>query len=188
MGSPSPTLPSHSQPSSSSLNMFLVFLLSLSVASVASQCVLTPSTENVVSTQLVGNWTLDKDLTTRIWPSVMDRIPTDQELIQIFVDNPEVLDLLPNDDCLWFKDLPIYMAGLYSYNFPNGGRTVEDWETSPFILTVLDGNPHLVYWWKEMTDTESFNVMMARAEDESEDMLLMGGDFNNQPFTAWRRM
>merc|ERR1711890_228550 len=89
MGSPSPTLPSHSQPSSSSLNMFLVFLLSLSVASVASQCVLTPSTENVVSTQLVVNWTLDKDLTTRIWPSVMDRIPTDQELIQTFVDNPE---------------------------------------------------------------------------------------------------
>merc|ERR1711955_195029 len=149
------------------LNMISVFLLSLTTASVTSrECVLTPSKENVVSTQLIGNWTLDKDLTTRIWPSVMDRIPTDQDLIQIFEDVPEVLDLLSEEDCLWFKDLPIYLAGLYSYNFPNGGRIIEEWETSPFILTILEGNPHLVYWWKEMTDTESFNVMMARAEKE----------------------
>merc|ERR1712179_235126 len=170
--------------------MLSLILLSLTAATVSSQCVLTPDSENVVSSQLTGNWTLDKELTERIWPSVMDNIPTDKDLIQAFVNMPEVLDLLPEEDCLWFRDLPIYLAGLYSYNFPNGGRTPGpwDWETSPFVLTVLEGNPHIVYWWKEMTDTESFNVMMARAEESSQDLLLMGGDFNNQPFTAWTRM
>merc|ERR1712215_608557 len=171
------------------LNMISVFLLALATAStVVSQCVLTPNTENVVSTQIVGNWTLDKDLTTRIWPSVMDDIPADQDFFQIFDDIPEVLDLLPEEDCLWYKDFPIYLAGLYSYNIPNSEGTIEEWETSPFILTVWKGNPNIVYWRKEMAITDSQNVMMARAEDWSQDMLLMRGDLNNQPFSAWRRM
>ena len=32
------------------------------------------------------------------------------------------------------------------------------------------------------------NVMMARAENRMEDMLFIGGDFNNQGFTAWKRI
>merc|ERR1712126_500683 len=122
------------------LNMISVFLLSLITASVTSrECVLTPSKENVVSTQLIGNWTLDKDLTTRIWPSVIDRIPTDQDLIQIFDDVPEVLDILPEEDCSWFKDLPIYIAGMYSYNFPNDGRIVAEWRRVPSYSQSLKG-------------------------------------------------
>lgn len=38
-----------------------------------------------------------------------------------------------------------------------------------------------------MGDVESFNVMMAIAEDKENDVVFIGGDFNNQPFTAFGR-
>ena len=41
---------------------------------------------------------------------------------------------------------------------------------------------------KHCSVAESFNVMMARAEDKMEDMFFTGGDFNNQGFLAWRRI
>ena len=41
---------------------------------------------------------------------------------------------------------------------------------------------------KHCAVAESFNVMMARAEDKMEDMFFTGGDFNNQGFLAWRRI
>ena len=56
------------------------------------------------------------------------------------------------------------------------------------MLTNFDGNPHIVYYMIEYDDGESMNVMMARAEDKMEDMFFMGGDFNNQGFTAWKRI
>ena len=45
-----------------------------------------------------------------------------------------------------------------------------------------------MYYLLEYDDGESFNVMMARAENKIEDMLFIGGDFNNQGFTAWKRI
>ena len=41
---------------------------------------------------------------------------------------------------------------------------------------------------KHCSVAESFNVMMARAEDKMEDMFFTGGDFKNQGFLAWRRI
>jgi len=35
---------------------------------------------------------------------------------------------------------------------------------------------------------ESFNVMMVVAEETKNDLLFIGGDFNNQPFRAYRRV
>lgn len=34
---------------------------------------------------------------------------------------------------------------------------------------------------------ESFNVMLAVAKDKQDDLLFVGGDFNNQPFSAFER-
>jgi hypothetical protein len=35
---------------------------------------------------------------------------------------------------------------------------------------------------------ESFNVMIARAKEPANDLLFIGGDFNNQPFSAFKRV
>ena len=58
----------------------------------------------------------------------------------------------------------------------------------PFVLTNRFGNPQIVYFFLEDDDGENMNVMMARAEYKMEDMLFIGGDENNQGFTAWKRI
>lgn len=65
-------------------------------------------------------------------------------------------------------------------------------ETHPFALVELSGNPHIIFWREKdgdmFGDVESFNVMMARAEEEANDLFFWGGDFNNQPFVAFKRI
>jgi hypothetical protein len=60
-----------------------------------------------------------------------------------------------------------------------------------FILIEMKGNPHVVYFRERdgdpLGDAESFNVMLAVAKDKPSDLLFIGGDFNNQPFTAYER-
>jgi hypothetical protein len=47
-------------------------------------------------------------------------------------------------------------------------------------LRERNGDPH--------GDGESFNVMLARGKEEQQDLLFVGGDSNNQPFSAYRRV
>ena len=58
------------------------------------------------------------------------------------------------------------------------------------MLSEADGIPFIGYYYfdYDYQDGESMNVMMARAEDKMEDMFFMGGDANNQGFTAWKRI
>jgi hypothetical protein len=62
----------------------------------------------------------------------------------------------------------------------------------PFILLNLSGNM-TVLWFRErggdpMGDGESFFVQLAPASEPEQDILLIGGDFNNQPFSALSRV
>jgi len=95
--------------------------------------------------------------------------------------------MIPEKYCKFFHNAatesPIYMAGFFSY-----GENEEPWTTYPMVLTTLHGNPKIAFWRDNWTDTESFNIMLARSSDESQDMLFVGGDFNNQPFSAWNRL
>ena len=60
-----------------------------------------------------------------------------------------------------------------------------------FILITHRGNATVVYFRERdgdpMGDGESFIVMLAPAKDRAKDLLLTGGDFNNQPFSAFER-
>jgi len=95
--------------------------------------------------------------------------------------------MIPEKDCKFFHNAaterPIYMAGYFSDR-----ENEEPWTTYPMVLTTLHGNPKIAFWRDNWTDTESFNIMLARSSDESQDMLFVGGDFNNQPFSAWKRL
>ncbi len=52
----------------------------------------------------------------------------------------------------------------------------------------MEGNPHIFYFRERggdpYGDSESYNVMLAPAKDRENDLLSVGGDFNNQPFVA----
>lgn len=136
--------------------------------------------ENVVASRLEGTWWTDKDLWTRLFggpvsiPGWSYRFETDES----------VAARLPDKYADFFKDKPIYLAGRIS-----GGHLSA---ACPFVLTVLHGNPHIVYFRERegdpLGDAESFNVMLARGDKPENDILFIGGDFNNQPFTAYRRV
>ena len=62
----------------------------------------------------------------------------------------------------------------------------------PFILTEFNGNPHLV-WFRDrnneaLEDAESFNLFIAKGETKKDDILFIGGDFNNQAFHSYKRI
>ena len=57
-----------------------------------------------------------------------------------------------------------------------------------FILTAVDGNPHVFFYDQEENVYESFNVMLARAENSQDDILFTGDDHNTEGFLAWKRL
>ena len=62
----------------------------------------------------------------------------------------------------------------------------------PYVFSILNGNPTIIYWksvyWMQELDLDIFNVMIAKVEDEEDDILCIGGHVNNnQPFSAWNR-
>lgn len=78
--------------------------------------------------------------------------------------------------------MQIYLAGFVNL----------DGKDCPFVLTHTRGNPHVVFWLEREGDPfgngESFNVMLAVAQKKQNDLLFVGGDFNNQAFSAFERI
>ena len=56
-----------------------------------------------------------------------------------------------------------------------------------FILTVIEGNPHVIRYSAQWNVLDSFNVMLARAENPQDDILFTGDDHNTEGFLAWKR-
>ena len=138
-----------------------------------------PDPENVVASRLAGTWQTDANLWERLAGGPV-HIPL---WSYRFEADESVAAKLPARYADFLKDKPIYLAGRIS-----GGHLSA---ACPFVLTVLHGNPHVLYFREKdgdpMGDAESFNVMLARGAKPENDILFIGGDFNNQTFTAYRR-
>jgi hypothetical protein len=129
--------------------------------------------ENVVASRLSGKWTIEHQLTRKL---------TGKEPAQLeieFINDEPILAVIPFPELI--RNTEIYLAGVMNM----GGTSY------PFVLITYHGNPHIVFFRGSeehpMGDVESFIVMMAIAEDEQDDLLFIGGDFNNQPFSAFTR-
>ena len=103
-------------------------------------------------------------------------------------------------------DLQKFMAGEMTMTMNGKGKTDRLMErniqpkklvlldtTFPFFLTNFSGNPHIFFFEERndgSLDGESFNLVIARAkQDKMQDMLFIGGDFNeNHGFSAWNRI
>lgn len=143
--------------------------------------------ENVVASRLVGTWVTDVPLSERLGVPGVASGWTER---LTFTSEPAYVAAVPEKYQEFLKRGPIYLAGrLTRLRSHPAARTVPT--VHPFLLTVLHGNPHVVYFRQRdgdpMGDSESFNVMLARGEKPEGDLLFIGGDFNNQPFTAYRR-
>jgi hypothetical protein len=130
--------------------------------------------ENVVASKLEGQWERDAELTKRLGGTAAAKFS--------FTSDARVAAKIPAKYQSFFTGKQVYMAGVLTF------RDKE----YPFILIEHKGNPHVVYFRERdgdpLGDAESFNVMLAVGKDKRDDLLFMGGDFNNQPFTAYRRV
>jgi len=163
------------------LLVFLIVLLVVSSAMVASSFKVKANKENVVAGRLEGRWPPQIPLTKRLLGERYQPGPATSSSYISFSAEPSVVQKIPAKYEKFLKDKTIYMAGIMT-------RWGKDY---PFILIELFGNPHIVYFRERqgdpMGDAESFNVMLAPAKGRANDLLFIGGDFNNQPFAAYER-
>ena len=135
-----------------------------------------PDKDNVVGSRLAGTWRLHADLTTRL------RGKASRAAVVTFqVSSASSIMLRPAYEKFLAKKT-VFVSGTMT----KGGKDY------PFILSEYKGNPHVFYFREKdgdpMGDGESFNVMLAVARDTKNDLLFIGGDFNNQPFAAYERV
>jgi hypothetical protein len=140
--------------------------------------------ENVVAASLEGKWRPDVELTKRLTGRAGPENPPGEyiefETVE-FASDDSVAAKVPVGYDKFLKDKTVYMSGTMTLR---GAKF-------PFILISRNGNPHVVYFRprdnEPMGDAESFNLCLAPAKDRKNDLLFIGGDFNNQPFSAFER-
>jgi hypothetical protein len=143
-----------------------------------------PDKENVVASRLEGTWRPHAALTERL---------TGQHVVAggespygelAFKNDPSLAEQLPEKyvKALAERNARIYMAGTMLFR----GKEL------PFYLINVSGNPHVLFFLEQDGDRfgngESFNVALAPAEERRNDLLFVGGDFNNEPFKAFERV
>lgn len=143
-----------------------------------------PDKENVVASKLEGDWRLEPALTKHLAKSTEGS--EGGEAISFKSDSSVAAKIPPAKYEKFLANKRVYMAGIVT--FKKGGKPREN----VFILIEHKGNPHVV-WFRErggdpLGNAESFNVMLAVAVESENDLLFIGGDFNNQPFSAYQRV
>ena len=152
---------------------FLFPILTPLAVRLAAELQVRSDKENVVASRLVGNWEPDAELTKRLGGNAPGTVAFKSDL--------NVATKVPDKYEKFLKDKQIFLAGTMTLR----GKD------QPFVLIEMKGNPYVV-WFREQGgdpfgDAESFNVMMAAAKETANDLLFIGGDFNNQPFAAYKR-
>jgi hypothetical protein len=151
-----------------------VAVLACSLVALAGVTV-TPEKENVVAGRLIGKWKTHASLSERLRGNAVR-----EETVE-FSEDAAVATKVPEKYSEFLKAKQVYLAGIMTRNQ----------KTYPFILTEYNGNPYLFYFREKngnpMGDGESFTLVIAPAKEKKQDILFIGGDFNNQPFSAFER-
>jgi len=137
--------------------------------------------ENVVASRLEGEWQLHLPLTERLLGKRYGRAVKSTAPYISFESEESIVQEIPAKYEDFLKDKTIYMAGIMT-------RRPKEY---PFILIELFGNPRIVYFreasGEPLGDAESFNLMLAPATHEANDLLFIGGDQSHEPFLAYER-
>lgn len=154
--------------------LLFVVLTLVSPLGVSAEIKVEADKDNVVASKIEGTWGPDEALTRRVEGASLGAVT--------FKSDAEVAKMIPGKYDEFLKGRRIYLAG----------RMTLRKQEYPFILIEHKGNPHVVYFRQRgddpMGDVESFNVMLVVAKDTAKDLLFIGGDFNNQPFSAYQRV
>ena len=140
---------------------------------------LEPDANNLAQDRLAGTWVAD--------PVVGARLGTGGEGASItFEQDPTILASIPARHGEMLSECVLYEAGLLTLH--------EEDEldfAGPYLLTNHCGNPHVIVFRERdgepLADAESFNILLAPGKEPHQDLLLVGGDFDNEPMRAFRR-
>ena len=134
---------------------------------------------NVLSGRLAGEWVPDQD-----WNSDLG---SKREGSFVFEADPEVARELPEMYREMLKQSPIYESGVV--RFKRAG-SVES--RQPYLLLAMAGNQYLVTFrnrdGQRFADAEAGLVQIVIGKEAHQDRLILGGDFANEPFSAWTRV
>lgn len=138
-----------------------------------------PDPNHVVASRLAGAWALDPELTERLGANPgMERIE--------FTPDEGVLAQIPAELTEPIAKERIWQAGTMRYV----ERGVEHRE--PYALITHTGNSIAVAYRSRggegLDDGESCILTLIPARETAQDLLFVGGDFNNEPFRAYRRV
>jgi len=145
--------------------------------------------DNVIARRLAGNWTFNKEMTEYMAKNGkpgraedVDKTPL-EDIFLTFADDPEVLKDVPEDHCRFLKanDLGVFLAGSYQIAHIEYGITKH-----VFVLISSQGVPGIIYWRGNEAVTNY--IMMAPAAESSNDLLFMGEDSAEKPFSALHRI
>lgn len=166
-------------PRSIRLLAFVAAPLLVAAAAVVQGLRVQPEKGQVVAGHLEGVWTIDSALCARI--GARERMTR----LEFKID-ASVLDAIPEELATHFKELRIYQAGLLTMTEGAG-----DVSKYPYALIALNGNNHVVMFRSRegggLDDTESALVSIASGKSRAQDLLFVGGDFDNEPFVAFQR-
>ena len=161
--------------------------MAASVLNAQTKLQVTADKQNVVAGRIIGEWEVDVPLTTRLGGGAVRPAGGEGTPARVsFRSDSTVAGQVPaafvSAVTTRVPYFPVFASGRMSFE----GREV------PFILTQLSGNPHILFWLERNGDrfgnAESFNVSIAAAKEPANDILFIGGDFNNQPFSAYKRV
>lgn len=138
--------------------------------------VVRPDPEFAVAKSLLGQWQVDAASCRRLGT------PASNQAIS-FRAGEGIVERIPAKIVAEMQEmqLRIYLQG----------TMVREGAEHPFVLTVVHGNP-MVVWFREragdpLGDSESLLVAVARGVDAAHDLLLVGGDRPDEPMTAFAR-
>ncbi|MGB0767546.1 MAG: hypothetical protein ACPGYV_07525 [Phycisphaeraceae bacterium] len=155
----------------------VVGLSTLAIAGLKTQ----PDKENVVASRLVGSWTPDQALTKYLGGTPIHEFANLEDKRLTFTEDAAVVERIPTKFHPFLKEEQIFLAGQMELGD----------DSFPYVLITHKGNPHVVIFMprdgKPMDNAESFNVMLPVGKEMKNDMLFIGGDMNNQPFSAYKR-
>jgi len=133
--------------------------------------------KNLVGAHLAGTWTMKEDVTAMLAGPGGGQLG----VTMTFREDSSVTGKVTGEAAEFIKKQGVFMSGI---------MTKSDGDF-PFVLTQVAGSPY-VFWFRErkgnpMGDSESFFVSVAVGGSQDKDLLFIGGDFDNQAFSAYGR-
>ena len=136
-----------------------------------------PEFKNLVGAHIAGTWTMQSEVTAMLAGPGGGQLGKSMT----FKEDASVEKKLAGEAAEFIKKQGVFMSGI---------MTKSDGDF-PFVLTQVAGSPY-VFWFRErkgnpMGDSESFFVSIAVGGSKEKDLLFIGGDNDNQAFSAYSR-